>query len=162
MKRVLSFLLCIILTFSFFAFDTKALEDEFFEPYVIDFVLTGDNSLVETSNEETRATGLITSYSLSLSKSGTTLKITGTTSCSPTVVKCAFKDLTVQRRKSSSYSWEEYYDFGNVYEDDYRISLSTSLAVASGYQYRVVCEHYAKKNILTTQTISNTSNIVTV
>ena len=104
MKRILSFLLCLALTVSFFTFDTKALEEELFEPYVIDFVLIGDNSLAEVSNEESRATGLIASYSLSLSKSGTTLKIIGTVKCAETVVKSGFKNLIVERRKSSVYA----------------------------------------------------------
>lgn len=161
MKRILSFLLCLVLTFSFFTFDTKAAEDAF-EPYIVDFVITSQGEIFETSEENTRVTGLITDYFLSLSKTGTTLKITGRTQGIIEVVKSGFKGLTVERRKSSADDWEEYYDYGNVYVDTYIASLSTTLAVASGYQYRVTCKHYAKKSLLVTQTISNTSGIVTV
>lgn len=161
MKRVFSFLLCLMLTFSVFAFDTEAVEESF-EPYVIDFVIIGEENLAGIGTNDTRTTGLIVAYSLSLSKSGTTLKITGKTQGHPEVVKSGFKDLTVQRRKSTAYAWEDYYEYGNVYVDNYTTSLSTTLAVASGYQYRVTCEHYAKKNILQTEKISNTTSIVTV
>ena len=50
----------------------------------------------------------------------------------------------------------------NVYADAGVANLSTTLPIASGYQYRISCKHYAKKNILSVQTIANTSNIVTV
>ena len=116
----------------------------------------------DDSSDEIQASGLIYHYNLAASKKdSTTLKIEGTTSCDPVVVKCGFKNLKVQRRANSSSSWSDYYDYGNVYQDgDYAI-LSRHLPVDPGYQYRVTCKHYAKKNILNTQTISNTSNIVT-
>ncbi|MBQ6018626.1 MAG: hypothetical protein IJL26_00470 [Clostridia bacterium] len=43
----------------------------------------------------------------------------------------------------------------------YSIGISKSLTVTSGYQYRVTCTHYAKKSLLSTQKINNTSNTVT-
>lgn len=162
MKKFVSLFLSIVLIFSFFAFDTVALSDEAFVPYVVDFTVTTESNDFTIDENNTRATGLITSYGLNISNSGTTLNISGRTSGSVDVVKCGFKNLTVERRKTSSDSWQDYYEYGNVYRDATVATLTTSLVVESGYQYRVSCKHYAKKSILSVETISNTSNSVTV
>lgn len=162
MKRIVSFLLSVVLMVSFYAFDIGAVDDEPSPPYVIDFVLTTESESTDVEQNSSRVSGLITSYGLSLSKSGTTLEISGRTHGTSEVIKSGFKNLTVERRKTSDDSWEDYYEYGNVYRDAFAASLSTSLVVASGYQYRISCKHYAKKNLLAIQTISNTSNIVTV
>lgn len=156
MKKIFSFTLCIIMVFSLLCLDVCAVNSEKNEYPVIVYPLTS-----ETENS-TRVTGLITSYELTLTKTGTTLNIYGTTKCILDIAKCGFKDLTIQRRKSSSYSWEDYYEYGNVYVEAVGANLSTHLDVEKGYQYRIYCKHYAKKNFLMVETISNTSNIVTV
>lgn len=160
MKRIVSFFLCIVLVFSLFSTNASATDGEELAPYVVDFVVTTDADALPDSENNSRVTGLIFSYSLGLLSSGNTLEISGLTQCSIDVVKCGFKNLTVERRKTSSDSWEDYYEFGNVYREATAAGLSTSLLVASGYQYRVTCKHYAKKNILSVQTISNTSNVI--
>lgn len=161
MKRIICGLLSVALMFSFFAFDTFAFSEAEAEPYVIDFTLSSvDDFSLETN--EARVSGLILSYALSIKKSGTSIVITGVTNCGPDVVKCGFKNLTVERRKNSSSSWSDYYDYGDVYSESVAATVSTTLSVASGYQYRVTCKHYAKKSLLSTQSISNTSNIVTM
>lgn len=162
MKRYFSLFLCVALMLSFFAVEVGAAEDDAFVPYVIDFSITSNVMESATIGDSARATGLIQAYRLAIEKSGTTLHIVGQTYGSTEVVKSGFKDLTVQRRKSSSYDWEDYYEYGNIYCDTLNANLDTMLVVASGYQYRVTCKHYAKKNLLLTQSISNTSNIVTV
>lgn len=162
MKKIVSFLLTVVLIGSFYAFDVNAVDNETVVPYVVEFVLTTESDKIEDGGNNARATGLITSYGLSLSKSGTTLNINGRTNGTSEVVKSGFKNLTIQRRKTSSDSWEDYYEYGNVYADAFAANLSTTLVVESGYQYRISCKHYAKKNILSVQTIENTSNIVTV
>ena len=140
-KRIVSFLMTIICVFGLFAFDGYA---------------------VDQNDREIRASDLIYHYNLAASKkNSTTIKIEGETSCDPVVVKCGFKNLKVQRRVNSSSSWSDFYDYGNVYVDDNAYSISRTLPVDPGYQYRVVCKHYAKKNILHIQTVSNESNIVT-
>lgn len=112
--------------------------------------------------DDIQASGLIFQFYLSVNKiDNTTLCISGLTDCDAVVVKCGFKNLKVQRRANSSSSWSDYYDFGNLYRDTFGYYLSRDLTVEPGYQYRATCKHYAKKNILSTQTISNTSNIVT-
>lgn len=147
--------------FSFFVFDTFALSEAETVPYVIDFTLSSADDFSEASNE-TRASGLILTYALSIKKSGTSIIISGKTVCGPDVVKCGFKNLTVERRKNSSSSWSEYYDYGDVYSNSAAAIINTTLSVASGYQYRVTCKHYAKKSLLSTQTISNASAVLTM
>lgn len=134
----------------------------FFLVVTLLFSLLSISINAENQIEDNRASGLIFHYSLSASKkNSSTLSITGTTDCEPTVVKCGFKNLKVQRRANSSSSWTVFYDYGNVYVDTWSAIFARDLPVDPGYQYRVTCKHYAKKNILNTQTISNTSNIVT-
>ena len=159
MKRIIAFFLSLVLFFSIFTLNINAV-DYTSKPIVVDFVIT--KGYEQITNKDTRATGLIGSYGLSLSKTGTTLYLRGQTYGSPDVVTCGFKNLTVERRKTSDDSWKDYYEFGNVYVDAVAANLETTLVVESGYQYRISCKHYAKKNILSVQTIANTSNIVTV
>ncbi len=163
MKKAVSFLLCAVLLFSFCSMTAIASESTAFVPYVIDFSVTTEFNTEFATDTDSRASGLIGSYGLTLSaKTNSTLLIEGFTGCSPEVVKCGFKDLTVQRRKTTSDAWKDYYEYGNVYREATAAGLSTTLAVESGYQYRIYCKHYAKKNIFSVETISNTSNIVTV
>ena len=162
MKRLVSLLLSVIILLTCCVFSTNAANEEDFTPYVIDFSLT--SPIYETTSESTenRASGLIISYALSLSVTGTTLKISGNTYCIADVVKSGFKNLVIQRKKTTDSTWSDYYDYGDVYSSSYSATLSTTLAVASGYQYRISCEHYGKKNLLSVQKISHTSNIVIV
>lgn len=162
MKKIVSILLCVMIFCSSLSLEISAADEKEQMPTVISFTLNGESDLPLTGENNTRASGLITSYGLSLEKSGTVLKIYGQTHAAPDVVLCGFKNLVIQRRASSSDSWKEYYDYGNVYADDSFANLSTTLSAASGYQYRISCKHYAKKNILSVQTISNTSNVIMV
>lgn len=159
MKKIISFFICLVLILSSFSVELYAVNEDF-EPVILDFSVTAVNN--DIIGENARASDLITSYGLNLSKSGRTLYLTGQTYCAPGVVKCGFKNLTVERRKSSSYAWEDYHEFGDVYREATGAALDTSLVVASGYQYRITCKHYAKKSLLVTQSISNASGIVTV
>lgn len=161
MKKLLSLLLCVILILTCGVFQASA-EEENFVPYVIDFSLT--SPIYENANKQTdsRATGLITSYRLQLSVTGTTLRIIAETNGSPEVVRSGFKDFVVQRKKTTSAVWSDYYDYGDLFVDTFAAELDTTLAVTSGYEYRVSCKHYAKKSLLVTQSVSNTSNIVIV
>lgn len=162
MKKTVSFFLSALLIVTCFNFGAVATDKNEVAPTVLSFSLTTEADEVAKGGYTARVTGLITSYGLSLEKSGTTLKIYGQTYATGEVVKCGFKNLVIQRRASSSDSWKDYYDYGDVYADGFAANLSTTLSVASGYQYRISCKHYAKKNLLLTQSISNTSNIVIV
>lgn len=162
MKKIIAVLLSLITLVSFSTFNISATDITYEVPVILDFVLTSNlDSNIATEND-TRASGLILSTALGIATEGSNLFIEGKVLCAPDVVKCGFKNLMVQRRASSSDSWRDYYEYGNVYTDGSSTGLSTTLAVARGYQYRVTCKHYAKKSLLVTQTISSTSNIVTV
>ncbi len=157
MKRIISIFLCAVLIVSSVTFNICAVDDDSETP-VLEFDLSAN--VIIDEEIQTRASGLITATALSISKSGTKLTIDGLTYCVSSVVRCGFKNLTVERRANSSSSWEDYYEYGNVYIDECAANLSTSLTVESGYQYRVTTKHYAKKSLLVTQTISNESNII--
>lgn len=160
MKRLISLLLCAIILFSCCVFQSGAVDEDNFVPYVIEFSLT--SPVYENETAESRVSGLILSYGLYLSVSGTTLEIQGQTNCVSNVVKCGFKNFVIQRKKVTSATWSDYYDYGDLCDETFSAVLSTTLAVTSGYQYRISCKHYAKKNLLMTQSISNTSNVVSV
>ena len=119
------------------------------------------NNTVYTADEDTRATGLISLYAIAISKSGTnTLNIAGKTTGTTEVVKSGFKEIVVQRRTSSSASWTDYYTYEDVYINEPAYTIGKSLTVPTGYQYRVTCIHYAKKNIFSVQKIDNVSNVI--
>ena len=105
-------------------------------------------------------TGLIIERAIAVQKDGNSLIITGKTYCSSTVVKCGFKEVVIKYRASSSSAWSEYKTYTDLYVDNNSYILSKTITVPSGYQYYVTCKHYAKKNILSTETIDNISNIV--
>lgn len=120
-------------------------------------ILSNNNENISTCSDD-----LIKKTAISVAKSGTKLIIVGVTTCSDSVVKCGFKEVIIQRRKNSSSSWSNYKTYDDLYADSYIYRLSKSIAVASGYQYRVTCTHYAKKNLFSTQKIDNVSNVVTI
>lgn len=162
MKRMISLILCLITLFTCCVFQTNAVDEGDYLPYVVDFSLTTPINETGDETSESRATGLITSYKLGIALNGTTLTIRAETSCIPDVVKCGFKNFVVERKKASSSTWSEYHDYGDLYNETFAASITTTLSVVSGYQYRVTCKHYAKKSLLVTQSVSNTSNIVAV
>lgn len=132
--------------------DATLTEEEFNEilaPYVVD-------------NTKTRASGLITAYGMAISKSGNKLLIAGKTYGNADVTKCGFTKVIVQRRKNSDYSWSTYASFYDLYSNTVSYVLKKDLTPPSGYQYRVTCTHYARKNIFSTEKIDNISNIVTI
>lgn len=116
----------------------------------------------EVSSPVTHSNILIVLYNMAIAASGTTLKIVGKTEGSVGVVKTGFKEVIVQRRKNSSESWSKYTAYYDIYKDSSTCSLAKAITVPKGYQYRVTCVHYAKKSLLKTEKINNTSNIVTI
>lgn len=122
--------------------------DEFLAPYMVD-------------NTMSRASGLIAAYGIAIQKSGTSLKIAGKTSCVSGVTKCGFTEVIVQRRLRSTDSWSQYTKYTDLYSNTTGYSLTKTITVPSGYQYRISCTHYAKK-ILSTEKIPNISNIVSM
>lgn len=114
------------------------------------------------TDDMARASDLISGYAIGISKSGTTIDIVGKTIGRYDVVKSGYTKVVIQRRANSSSSWSNYKTYKDIYADLPACYLSKSITVAKGYQYRVTCVHYAKKSLLSTQKIDNTSNTVTI
>lgn len=110
---------------------------------------------------ETRATGLIVAKSLSIAKDENKLVIRGYTQGSSEVKKSGFTEIVVQRKKASESKWSNYKTYDDLYSDSNYYSLSKSLTVTTGYQYRVTATHYAKKSLLSTQKIEVTTGYLT-
>lgn len=119
------------------------------------------NNVIYTTDENTRASDLIAAWAIAISKSGTNvLNIAGKTTGTTQAVTTGFKEVVVQRRTSSSASWTDYYTYEDLYINEVGYNLGKSLTVPTGYQYRVTCIHYAKKNFLSVQKIDNVSNVI--
>lgn len=120
------------------------------------------NNVIYTTDSNTRASDLIAAWAIAISKAdSTTLYIAGKTTGTAEVIKAGFKEVVIQRRASSSSSWYDYITYEDLYWDEFAYVLSKSVTVPTGYQYRVTCVHYAKKNIFSVQTIDNVSNTLT-
>ena len=118
-----------------------------------------ENSDIE--NVEPYTTGLIAGKNLNVGKkNATTLQINAYTKGTDEVVKCGFTKVIVQRRASSSSSWSKYKPFKDLYSNSNYYTLTKSVTVEKGYQYRVVATHYAKKSLFSTQKIESTSSYI--
>lgn len=106
--------------------------------------------------------GLIVGYGIAISNSGSNLLVAGRTICDPRVVKCGFTVVTIKRRSSSTASWTTYKTYEDLYNNNASYSLSKTIPVSRGYQYRVYCTHYAKKSLLSTEKIDNVSNVIAI
>ena len=113
------------------------------------------------NNASTRASDLILFYNVGIDKDGTNLNLVAKLTCDVDVVKCGFKKIVIQRRTNANVAWSTYLTYEDLYYDDFAYTIARRIAVTTGYQYRAVCTFYAKKNILSTQKIELTSNIVT-
>lgn len=107
-----------------------------------------------------RATGLILDGIIAVSNSGTTLYIYGELCCTTEVKKCGFKEVVVQKRTTANGDWVNIFTYEDLYVDSDAYGLQKSLGVVAGYDYRVTCIYYAKKNIFSVQKIEAVSNIV--
>lgn len=165
MKKFISVALSILFLFSLYIPNTAFASAEEGEGEWQDIYLSEEefNAILSNNpNNEIRplATGLIDYYSIGISKDGNKLLIAGKTSCVTGVIKCGFTKVTIQRRKDSSSSWTDFKTYEDLYVDARTYNLAKSYIVISGYEYRVTCTHYAKKNILSVEKISNTSNTI--
>jgi hypothetical protein len=166
MKKTISKLLAIILSF-LFVFQTSFVAFAEDEPDWQDVTWTQeefDNVYYQNPNNQisTLASGLILSYGIAVSKSGSNLLIAGKTICDLDIIKCGFTVVTIKRRTSSSASWTTYKTYEDLYNSTSSYTLAKSIAVPTGYQYRVYCTHYAKKSLISTEKINNSSNIILI
>ncbi len=117
---------------------------------------------VAETQDMARISGLIATYYIGLSSSGSNLIIGAKITCKTEVVKCGFKEIIIQRRKSTTDSWANYFSYKDIYADRSSHNYTKTVPVTSGYQYRATCKFYAKKSLLSTQTINDTSNVVAI
>ncbi|MGN0458521.1 MAG: hypothetical protein ACI4IL_06105 [Eubacterium sp.] len=166
MKKSISKLLAILLSI-LFIFQTSLVVLAEDEPDWQDITLTQeefDEILSQNPNNgiSTYTSGLILNYAIAVSCSGSNLLIAGKTICAPSVVKSGFTVVTIKRRTSSTASWTTYKTYEDLYNSTPSYTLTKSIAVPTGYQYRVYCTHYAKKNLLSKEKIDNASNVIAI
>lgn len=114
----------------------------------------------ESNFISTYSSGLIQTTTLSLAKSGSTLIIKATTKGSDAVKKCGFTYIKLQQYKNGS--WVNYKTYEDVYKESTSCTVTKSISAAKGYKYRVVAQHYAKKSLLSTEKISNSTSTLSL
>ena len=159
-KAVFIIVLCFISIFSSqaFAFEKNDIE-------VSNIVLSQEEineilALGNTYTPEERASGLILTATAAIDDDYKLLQFVGTMMCIGEVVKCGFENIVVQRRASSSSAWTHYYTFDDSYEESTSHTVIKAVTTNKGYEYRVVCNLYAKKNIFSVERIDMVSNIM--
>ena len=160
-KTTLIVALCLIAAFPFNSF---AADGEKIQWYDIDLTENEIQRILDLNpqnNASTRASDLILAFNVGIDKDGTNLNLVAKITCDLDVVKCGFKKIVIQRRSNANVAWSTCFTFEDLYDDDSDYTIARQIAVSSGYQYRAVCTFYAKKNILSTQKIELTSNVVT-
>ena len=137
MKRIINTLVVFSLLFAFFIPQIAYASDNTDAPEWTDISISEcefeaileNNPNNQISKRSTRSTGLIDTYSIAVSKSGSNLLIAGRTSCISDVTKCGFKEVVIQRRKNSSSSWSDYKTYDDLYTNGHAYTLSKSIAV---------------------------------
>lgn len=166
MKKLISRGLALILSFLFifqtstvsFANDNSDWEDIAMTQDEFDSIFyQNPNNIIDTLTS-----GLIVSYGIAISSNGSNLLIAGKTICDPHVVKAGFTVVTIKRRAVSSEDWTTYKTFKDLYNSASSYTLTKTIAVPTGYQYRVYCTHYAKKSLFSTEKIENSSNVIAI
>lgn len=118
----------------------------------------------DSENEAARASGLITSNSLTLSKSSSSMKITAVTICNTDITKCGFTYIKLQRLINGTWTDYASYCYYDQYAESTEKTITRTICPPRGYTYRVICEHYAEKPRLAifkdTQTIYNETTTV--
>ena len=117
-----------------------------------------------SSNAVIYSEGLISSYRVSISASGKTLYLSGSTCCTTQMGSVGITDIQVQY-SSDNVNWHNYTNSSDLLKSNSRqyTALNSNIGtVTGGYYYRVTCKHYAKESGLfgSSESISNTSNSV--
>lgn len=164
MKKTICRLLAIVLSF-LFAFQSSLVAFADDEPDWQDASWTQEefNDILSQNPDNqisAYASGLVLSYAIAISSSGSNLLVAGKTLCHPDVVKCGFTEVTIKRRVNDKASWTTYKTYKDLYISNSSYVLTKTVPVAKGYQYKVDCTHYAKKSIFSTEKITNSSNVV--
>lgn len=151
-----TFIILITSLIPFNAFAADSTEDEAY------FTREEFEALEHTYSENViNTTGLITKNKIGIAKDGNKILISGYTQGTDEVQKVGFTEVVIQRKKASESKWSDYITYKSLYSDSNYYSLSKSVAVEGGYQYRVTAIHYAKKSLLSTQKIDATTGYLT-
>lgn len=117
---------------------------------------------ISTENQ-TRAAGLINLYSISVSCSGSKLCINGITVSNNSMKSIGYKNISIEY-SPDGVTWYTEKSIDDLLKSD---SLSYYLnnytvSVKGGYHYRISCDHYAKEKgwFGSSQSVENTSNSV--
>ena len=162
-KTALIVALCMITALSFNSFAADGEKVQWYEIDLTENEIQRILDLNPQNNASSRASDLILLYNVGIAKSstGTNLNLVAKLTCDIDVVKCGFKKIVIQRRSNAHVAWSTYFTYEDLYDDCPSYTIARQIAVSTGYQYRAVCTFYAKKNILSTQKIELTSNVVT-
>lgn len=163
MKKIISLVLVFILILSSLTIIVSAQES-------VNMTITIENGAVlaevfglfdkkDQLDNTQKATGLIVSKLLKLSKTTDELIITATTIGASNVDKCGFTYVTLQRRVNGA--WTNYKTYIDQYNNSNSKTFSKNISAPRGYTYRLICEHYAEKTRLLFLTESETSYNVT-
>ena len=153
--------LCLISAFPFNSFATGGEKVQWYDIDLAENEIQRILDLNPQNNASTRASDLILAFNVGIDKDGTNLNLVAKITCDLDVVKCGFKKILIQRRTNANVAWSTCFTFEDLYDDCPSYTIARQIAVSTGYQYRAVCTFYAKKNILSTQKIELTSNVVT-
>ena len=121
-----------------------------------------NNSGLQFDSGSAKTEGLISMCSLSISNSNGNVSITATTRSNSIMNYIGFKNISVQRRPNINSSWTEEVPVSNQLNHNSTIKTLSgfTVPVSGGYYYRVVLDHYADNGSGTTQSESNTSNVI--
>lgn len=144
-------LLCTVLTFCLltgaFATPCHASETASAQEITTEKILETAHGIYDSDsvNDTARASDLITSNSLTLTKTTSSLVIYARTKCIEDVTKCGFTYIRLQRLINGSWTDYATYCYYDQYANATEKTFSKSITPPSGYTYRVICEHYAEK-----------------
>lgn len=158
MKKITCIICSFVFIFSMFNISVVATNTETTSDYVLsNEVIIEEAEGVYNSSANTRATGLISQKTLTLSKTSTQLIISAKTKGSEEVDKCGFTYIKLQRLVNGSWTDYSTYCYSDLYSESNSYLFSTSITPPSGYTYRVIAEHYAAKKTLLIFTSEETS-----
>ncbi len=117
--------------------------------------------------DDTKAAGLIRTYSLVISASARTVNITAATYGYETMAKIGFTNIEVQRSTNGTSGWTAELTpiDDTVTNAESHTKNNEARSVVGGYYYRVKLDHYAKETgwiFPSSQSITNYSNAVWV
>ncbi len=139
-KRMLTIVLASIICFSgIMSWDVKANAETEGEDVAMEYIMTED-ALIGYAQNQTWGVYLSDGYSIINKISSTKVGAGGATNAA---VKCTVRITSILERKNSSGSWERVTSWTQTNQNAVCAMISKSVTVASGYYYRVRCNHYA-------------------